>query len=314
MALTDGACAYLVGVIVADLGLADTFPEVDRDLPPFFGDAPVRSLELPGVAYLPLLERLFDRNCDEDSYFECLAKLHKSRLKYERILAVQPFPSVEQVGHRALLEFGKTKPSTLGAFLFWRKWVFDLDNRAAQETGYLFETIIAKAIGGAPANAGTSPVRRRNQSGKGRQVDCIRENRAYELKLRVSGAASYQGRWSEELAFPGDCRASGFVPVLVVLDSTPNAQLDELCGAFEVEDGESFVGDPAWEHLNEMAGETMAKFLDIYVHAPIQAVVDHSEQPLPPLTLQVEGKEVAVQVGDDWFAIPRDRPGPGDAD
>ena len=168
VALSDGACAYLVGVIVADLGLADAFPEIDRDLPPFFGEAPARSLELPGVPYLPLLERLFDLNRDADSYFECLAKLHKSRLKYERILAVQPFPSVEQVGPRVLLEFGKTKPSTLGAFLFWRKWVFDLDNRAAQETGYLFETIIAGAIGGAPANAGTSPRSQAKPIGQGK--------------------------------------------------------------------------------------------------------------------------------------------------
>ena len=67
------------------------------------------------------------------------------------------------------------------------------------------------------------------------------------------------------------------------------------------------MGDPAWEHLNDMAGQTMAKFLDIYVHAPIQAVVNHSEQPLPALTLQMEGKDVAVQVGDDQFTIPRDR-------
>ena len=31
-------------------------------------------------------------------------------------------------------------------------------------------------------------------------------------------AASGQGRWKEELDFPADCKASGYVPVLVVLD------------------------------------------------------------------------------------------------
>ena len=197
VALSEGACAYLVGLIVADLGLADAFPQVAGDLSPFFGGAPLASLELPDVPFLPLLERLVDLVPDADSYFACLAKLHKSRLKYERVLAAQPLPSIEQVGPRALLELGKLRPSTLGAYLFWRKWLFDIDNRAAQETGYLFEPIIAAAIGGVPASARESPVRRQSDAGKGRQVDCIKGNRAYEFKLRVSIAASGQGRWTE---------------------------------------------------------------------------------------------------------------------
>ena len=307
VALTEGACSYIVGMIVADLGLTHAFPELSEELPPFFGDGPISSLEVADVPFLPLLERLVDLVPDADSYFACLAKLHKSRLKYERVLQTQPVPSMEQVGPRGLLEFGKLSPGALGAYLFWRKWVFDIDNRAAQETGYLFEPIIAGAIGGVSASAKRSPVRRQNNPSKGRQVDCIKGDHAYEFKLRVTIAASGQGRWAEELSFPKDCRESGYLPVLVVLDPTPNAKLEELCREFEAEGGESFVGAPAWEHLNSMAGSTMSKFLELYVHVPMQAVMDDAPQALPPLTIRLQANDVAVNVGDESFTIGRDQ-------
>lgn len=305
VALSEGACSYLVGTIVADLGLQASFPELADELPFFFGDDRVSSLEVEDVAFLPMLERLVELVPDADSYFECLAKLHKARLKYQKILEVQPIPSMEQVGPRGLLEFGKLSPGALGAYLFWRKWLFDIDNRAAQEAGYLFEPIIAAAIGGFPASARESPVRRRGELSKGRQVDCVKGNRAYEFKLRVTIAASGQGRWAEELAFPEDCRASDFVPVLVVLDSTPNAKLAELCQAFEAADGESFVGELAWEHLKSMAGSTMAKFLDLYVHTPMQAVMEDTPRELPPLTIRVDSGDLAIDVGDETFRVSR---------
>ena len=306
VALTEGACSYLVRVIVADLGLESSFPELVEELPRFFGNQSVSSLEVSDVAFLPMLERLVELAPDADSYFESLAKLHKARLKYEKILQAQPIPSMEQVGPRGLLEFGKLRPSALGAYMFWRKWMFDIDNRAAQETGYLFEPIIAGAIGGFSASAKKSPIRRKSDPSKGRQVDCVKGNRAYEFKLRVTIAASGQGRWAEELAFPEDCRASGYVPVLVVLDSTPNAKLAELREAFEEAGGESFVGNSAWEHLNNMAGPTMAKFLDLYVHTPMSAVMEDTPQPLPPLTIRMDSGDLAIYVGDESFKINRD--------
>lgn len=306
VALTEGACSYLVRVIVADLGLESSFPELVEVLPRFFGNQSVSSLEVSDVAFLPMLERLVELAPDADSYFESLAKLHKARLKYEKVLQAQPIPSMEQVGPRGLLEFGKLRPSALGAYMFWRKWMFDIDNRAAQETGYLFEPIIAGAIGGFSASAKKSPIRRKSDPSKGRQVDCVKGNRAYEFKLRVTIAASGQGRWAEELAFPEDCRTSGYIPVLVVLDSTPNAKLAELCEAFEAAGGESFVGNSAWEHLNNMAGPTMAKFLDLYVHTPMLAVMEDTPQPLPPLTIRMDSGDLAIDVGDDSFKINRD--------
>ena len=81
-------------------------------------------------------------------------------------------------------------------------------------------------------------MKRTRDAAKGRQVDCIRGNRAYEFKIRVTIAASGQGRWSEELEFPIDCRGSGYLPVLVVLDPTTNPKLTELTRAFKENDGE----------------------------------------------------------------------------
>ena len=62
------------------------------------GAEAIGSLEVPGVPFLPLLERLIDLTPDADTYFASLAKLHKTRLKYERILNTQPIPTMEQVG------------------------------------------------------------------------------------------------------------------------------------------------------------------------------------------------------------------------
>ena len=305
VALTEGACAYVVGTMVADLGLKDQFPELDCVLPAFFGESPVESLELSGVDFFPLLERLIDLVPDADTYFVSLAKLHKTRLKYEKILMSQPLPTLEQVGPRALLEFGKLSPRALVDYIFWRKWIFDIDNRSGQETGYLFEPIIAGAIGGVATSAAKSPVRRFENPKKGRQVDCIKADRAYEFKLRVTIAASGQGRWREELEFPRDCRESGFVPVLVVLDGTPNPKLKELCKAFEAGEGEVYVGEAAWNHLNELAGPTMSAFLERYVHGPLDALLEGGPGALQSLSIRMEATDIEIAIGEETFKIIR---------
>ena len=106
------------------------------------------------------MERLVALIPDADMFFACLANLHKRRLKYERILQTQPIPTIEQVGPRGLLQFGAVCTNALTSLLLWRKWFFDINNRAGQETGYLFEPIIAHAIGGMPFSAKASPIRR----------------------------------------------------------------------------------------------------------------------------------------------------------
>jgi hypothetical protein len=212
---------------------------------------------------------------DFDTYFDCLCELHKRRRKYERILSAQPLPTMLQVSPRSLLEFGIIATPALASWLTWRKWFYDIDNRAAQETGYLFEPILASALGGQPYSSRNSPIKRVSDSNKGRQVDCIVGEDAYEFKLRVTIAASGQGRFSEELDFAQDCRASSFNPILLVLDPTPSARLDDLRAEYIRAGGGAFVGDEAWLHLEQEAGPTMATLIEKYVRRPISMLDEH---------------------------------------
>ena len=305
VALSDEACAYLVGVIARDLDLQARFPEVPETLPDIFSPGPLSRLELPGAPFLAMFERLVGLDSNSDVYFECLATLHKARLKYVRILETQAVPTIDQVGPRGLLQYGAMGSKPLAGFLLWRKWVYDIDNRAGQETGYLFEPIIAAAVGGSPASAKRSPIKRRKDSTKGRQVDCLRENRAYEIKLRMTIAASGQGRWGEELEFPEDCQESGYVPVLVVLDPTSSPKLVDLRKAFLGAGGEVYVGPEAWAHLAELAGPTMTRFLGKYVHDPFQALLAAAPAELPDLLLAMGRERLTVRVGEEEFSIAR---------
>jgi hypothetical protein len=199
----------------------------------------------------------------------------------------------------------------LAALLFWRKWIYDFDNRAAQETGYLFEPILAQSIGGVPFSAKKSPVRRVGTKG-GRQVDCVIEEdegkRAYELKLRVTIAASGQGRWGEEMAFPEDCKASGFKPILVVFDETPNPKLEELSAKFVSEGGESYIGSKAWEHLEEQAGDVMSRFIENYVRGSIAELLEEASEELPPITFSFTDGKLIVETAGDRLEVERVTP------
>ncbi len=211
------------------------------------------------------------------TYLRCLSELHKRRLKYSRILKAQPMPKMIQVSPRALLEYRGVDIEALASWITWRKWFFDLDNRSGQESGYLFEPILANALGGEPASAKRSPIRRAADATKRRQVDCVivkadGTKLAYEFKLRVTIAASGQGRFAEETDFAIDCRKSGYQPVLVVLDPTPNQRLTDLETAFRDAGGRAYIGDAAWEHLEQEAGATMARFIEEYVRKPIREV------------------------------------------
>ena len=185
--------------------------------------------------------------------------------------------------------------------------MFDLDNRAGQETGHVFEPIIAYAIGGVPYSAKKSPIKRGGQGNQGRQVDCILDKKAYEIKIRVTIAASGQGRWGEELEFPKDCQASGYLPVLVVLDPTPNPKLEELYLAFIRAGGEAYIGNEAWQHLASEAGPTMARFLEIYIHSPLQSLVEAIPNQLPDLRLHVEAGKIILEIGAEYFVIHRSK-------
>lgn len=304
-ALTNEACAYLVGRIVVDLDLQEDFPELESKAGDFFTSGDLSKLVIENTNATELFARLVSLRPDADMYFACLAALHKSRLKYEKILQTQPIPSLEQVGPRGLLQHGQLSPKALSGLLFWRKWLFDIDNRAGQETGYLFEPIIAYAIGGTPVPAGKSPVKRHKDNRKGRQVDCLLKDKAYELKIRVTIAASGQGRWREELDYPIDCQKSGYKPVLVVLDGTPNPKLSELEAAFLGQNGEVYKGKDAWDHLDDLAGETMSRFLDNYVRGPIAKIIEETECHLLSMTLTQTKTHINIQIGSETLHIER---------
>ncbi len=304
--LTDEACSYLVARIALDLDLRRDFPEIPPTLPQVLGLSDPKTLVLPDLNSLGMFERLVRLDPDADMYFACLASLHRARLKYQSILETQPIPTLEQVGPRALLQYGRISTAGLTGLLFWRKWFFDLDNRAGQETGYLFEPVIANAIGGVPVPAKKSPIKRGGlPNNGGRQVDCLRNKRAYEIKLRVTIAASGQGRWREEMDFPIDCHKSGYVPVLVVLDSTPNQKLEELEARFLAYHGDVYKGAAAWQHLEALAGPTMSRFLETYVKEPLDQLTKHAPEQLPPFAASMDGGSISLSVGTESLVIPR---------
>lgn len=304
--LSDGDCRYLLGVIAQDLGILDKFPELGTQPITAFFDIDLKRRPSPlDWDFWELFERLLAEDANADTFFSCLGTLYKTRLKYANILNQQPIPTMDQVGPRGLLQYGSLPASALTGLLLWRKWIFDIDNRAGQETGYLFEPIIAFAIGGTPVGSKKSPVRRTDNPSKGRQVDCIRDKRAYEFKVRVTIAASGQGRWGEELDFPVDCKNSGFIPVLIILDPTPNAKMTELSNAFTNAGGEVFIGDDAWGHLDAEAGPTMARFLEKYVRAPITDLLSHVPDVLPDMSLRMTQDAITISVGGDELRIDR---------
>ena len=304
--LNDGDCLYLVGVIAQELGFLPEFPDLQQQMIPEFFYVDLKQRPILTGDFWGLFEQLLDKDPNADTFFSCLGTLYKARLKYSNILSVQPIPTMDQVGPRGLLQYGSLPPAALTGLLLWRKWIFDVDNRAAQETGYLFEPIIAFAIGGTPVGSKKSPVRRSDDRSKGRQVDCIRDKRAYEFKVRVTIAASGQGRWGEELTFPDDCKNSGFIPVLIVLDPTPNPKLMELSNAFIGAGGEAYIGDDAWDHLDAEAGPTMAQFLDKYVRAPIMDLLSHVPDTLPVMSLNMTDDAITITVDGEELRIDRE--------
>lgn len=263
------------------------------------------------AALVESLAALVAREADFRLYFENLATLHKRRLKYQRILSTQPKPTMNQIGPRSLLEFGGVDDGLLASWLVWRKWIFDVDNRAAQETGYLFEPVLASCLGGEAVGSKNSPVKRLNEqgepTGEGRQIDCYdgEEQLAYEFKLRVTIAASGQGRFGEELSFPREARAAGLTPVLVVLDPTPSPRLDELIAAFTANRGRHYVGADAWAHMESKAGGTMAIFLERYIRPPLTEMATHEDTGPEAIHLSWTRDEISVQGTGASIRIPR---------
>ena len=305
IALRDDAVRALVALVARDLNLPD-IEGIDPVDGREYYDIPVDELTTTGgasalSAYCSLLQA---GRLDTDTYFLSLVALHRARLKFANIVRLQATPSLEQVGPRGLLQYGNLSTEGLGSLLIVRKWFYDIDNRSAQETGYLFEPVIAGAVGGVPMPASSSPVKREG-TGSGRQVDCLRGNNAYEIKMRVTIAASGQGRWKEELAFPADCQASGYTPVLVVFDSTDNPKLSELSKKFKSHGGQAHVGEDAWAHLQSEAGPIMGTFIERYIRDPLDKLLAETPTDLPLVSLLLQPDSVRIRIGTEEMRVDR---------
>jgi hypothetical protein len=253
----------------------------------------------------------FEKDHDFALFIENLSALHRRRVKYRRILSSQPLPNMDQIGPRVLLEYGGCDTTLLANWMLWRKWIYDIDNRSAQETGYLFEPLIASCLGGEPVGSKNSPVRRLDANGnptsKGRQIDCLvpHNNRVYELKLRVTIAASGQGRFGEELSFPVESQAAGFTPVLLVLDPTPSDRLTELSQKFLECGGAFYQGEGAWEHMENEAGAVISVFIEKYIKPAIQGVEGVDLPLLNSIHLNWGEETVEISSGQNSYVINR---------
>jgi hypothetical protein len=110
------------------------------------------------------------------------------------------------------------------------------------------------------------------------------------------------------LDFPSDCKASRYTPVLVVLDPTPNVKLTELQAKFLAGGGEVYIGENAWVYLRSLAGPTMSRFLDQYVHTPLQAVlaeVPTITEELPELLLKMERAHFTACIRGESLVVRR---------
>lgn len=154
--------------------------------------------------------------------------------------------------------------------------------------------------GKGPDRPGSTPVDTANSARRQSGLDAV-----------STIAASGQGRWREELDYPVDCRASGYTPVLVVLDGTPNPKLEELERAFQDARGEAYKGIDAWDHLDSLAGKTMSRFLDKYVRGPIGQLIQEASEALPAMTASMSDDGIMIRIGGDTLHIPR-RPIPVD--
>lgn len=256
-------------------------------------------------------ESLIDSDSDFGLYFINLCTLHKRRLKYQNILRKQPLPTMEQIGPRGLLEFGFADIGLLADWMILRKWIFDIDNRAGQETGYLFEPILASCLGGTPVSSLKSPVKRIDNEGNtikgGRQIDCFvaTDNIAYEFKLRVTIAASGQGRFAEELSFPKECKAVGIKPIILVLDSTPSDRLTELSKAYKENGGEVYIGEKAWKYLNAHSGEIISIFIEKYIKSPLLKIAKSKNDSLFDLNLSWTNEAVIISNGSESYIMER---------
>ena len=281
----------------------DITPSMIENLPPLAEEDAVHLLQLCGATNTENVIYLYLKN---------LSELYRRRFKFYNILKTQPFPAIEQIGLRCLLEYGSCGDDLLFAWMKWRKLIYDIDNRSAQETGYLFEPILASCLGGESVSHRYSPVKRIDDNGhptnEGRQIDCYIEDakEVYELKLRVTIAASGQGRFAEEMSFPYEAKKAGLRPILIVFDSTPSPLLERLKEKYVAEGGAYAIGEDAWDVLTSRAGTEMGKYILKYIKPPISKMEQRDEG--IPANIHLSVSNSILSIKDDFgneYLIPR---------
>ena len=308
---------------IASLDIYETFPEwfkpefADLATVKFFEITPAMIEALPALTEedaIQLLQLCGATNTENVIYLylKNLSELYRRRFKFYNILKTQPFPAAEQIGPRCLLEYGNCEDALLFSWMKWRKMIYDIDNRSAQETGYLFEPILASCLGGESVSHRYSPVKRIDDNGKptneGRQIDCYIADakEVYELKLRVTIAASGQGRFSEEMSFPYEARRAGLKPVLIVFDPTPSVLLDRLKEKYITEGGSYAIGEDAWNVLTSRAGKEMGKYILKYIKPPICRMEQKDDG--TPASIHLSASRAMISIKDDCgneYFIPR---------
>ena len=137
---------------------------------------------------------------DFPAVFELVYEVVKRRLRFQWIEENQELPVSEQLANRAVLENGFKDAKSTIANILWRKFWGTIDNRSAAEAGYLTEKVITSCLCGQSYSDKDSPITRFGEGEVGRQIDCIVEDFAYEVKTRITGAASGRGRSRDELS------------------------------------------------------------------------------------------------------------------
>lgn len=225
--------------------------------------------------------------------FDLVYEVVKRRLRFQWIEENQEMPEEGQLANRAVLENGFKDPKATIANILWRKFWGTIDNRSAAEAGYLTEKVITSCLCGESYSDKDSPITRFGEGKQGRQIDCIVEDLAYEVKTRVTGAASGRGRSRDELELPKDCRDSGYTPVLMVMDGTPCSALDQMVAAYEGAGGHTYVGLAAWEHLRQEASSNINKVVEDLILRPM-AAFKHNVPPLDISYKYRDGKIIIV--------------------
>jgi len=303
LGLTLPKCTYSAFKKIAQLGFYNiSHKDIDK-LPKLSVDESFAFMEQCQITNINNIAFLYMKN---------LCDLYRRRVKYYSILKTQSFPNAEQIVPRSLLEYGNCENQLLADWLEWRKWIFDIDNRSAQETGYVFEPILASCLGGESVSASISPVKRIDEKGNptsnGRQIDCyISESReVYELKMRVTIAASGQGRFSEEMSFPYEAQKAGLIPVLVVFDNNESTLLTKLKSRYLECGGRYYIGEDAWNILKERAGKEMGIFINKYIYPPINSMESLLHSNPHDVTLSKQNSKIVISNNRGKYIVNRE--------